>query len=68
MSDDEHTRARPTPSLVPWAFAYPNDPVAASVIARLPAGQVPRLRELFEEERRSHAEAASELSTLLRGG
>ena len=64
MSDNENIRAHLSPSLVAWAFAYPNNPVAIKVIACLPSDQVPKLKELFEKERCEHAEAASELAAL----
>jgi hypothetical protein len=57
-----------SPSLVAWAFAYPDNPVAKQVIACLPSDQVPKLKEFFEKERREHAAAASELVALLEAG
>lgn len=65
MSDNEDSRLRLTPSLVAWAFAYPDNEVAKKVIACLPSDQVPKLKELFERDRREHAKAAGELIALL---
>jgi hypothetical protein len=64
MNNNEE-RTRLSPSLIAWAFAYPNDPVAIQVIARLPTDQVPKLKELFEKERCGHMEATTVLATLL---
>jgi hypothetical protein len=65
MSDNERAHIPMDPSLLAWAFAFPSDPVAMKVIDALTPDQVPKLKELFEKERRGHAEASVELAILL---
>ena len=65
MKDERSAGFHPSPTLVAWAFTYPNDPVAMKVIASLPADVVPKLREAIERELSDHARAASELTALL---
>ena len=52
------------PSLVFWAVASPNDPVARRLIASIPPNMMPKIRKILEQEQISHREAADQLKTL----
>lgn len=66
--DENVSGVRLSLSLVAWALAYPDDPVAKMVISSLPPGMVAKLQETFKQEHDSHAKALSELATLLQAG
>jgi hypothetical protein len=53
------------PSMVFWALAYPDDPVARRIVASLPPNLVPRIRRILEQEQISHGEASAQLKILL---
>ena len=67
MKDEKSVGIGLSPTLLVWAFAYPEDLVAAKVIASLPPNLAPKLREMFKQSRESHDKAFFELKALFEG-